>query len=125
VEGLEGAVKAVGAEGVDGRVLLGGGEGAGADGAEARALAAEVDGDVEELDPAVEERGEVELAVGDGEGGEVDGGEARFGDDLLVACEGWVGRLVGRVCRLECCVDLGCNWHCRTAATAPRNRQDL
>jgi hypothetical protein len=36
VEGLEGAVEAVGAEGVDGGVLLGGGEGAGTDGAEAR-----------------------------------------------------------------------------------------
>mmetsp|Transcript_59259 Transcript_59259/g.123769 ORF Transcript_59259/g.123769 Transcript_59259/m.123769 type:complete len:179 (-) Transcript_59259:289-825(-) len=86
VEGLEGPVEAVRAEGVDGGVLLGGGEGTGADGAEARALAAEVDGDVDELNPAVEEREVVELAVGDGEGGDVGGRDAEFGDDLLFAC---------------------------------------
>ncbi len=95
VEGLEGPVEAVRAEGVHGGMLLGGGEGAHADGTEARALAAEVDGDVEELDPAVEEGEAVELAVGDGDGGDVDGREAGFGDDLLLAWQVVIGMYFG------------------------------
>ncbi len=66
VEGLEGAVEAVRAEGIHGGVLLGGGGGVCADGADDWAPAADGDGDVEDLD-TVEEGGAVELAVGDGE----------------------------------------------------------